>query len=77
MYDYAEGIKLGVLLDSEINGALDKAMFLAHDLIDNFQVKEGYFVTRVTSLNTYHRVPYMRWPQAQLFYSLTMLKNQL
>ncbi len=77
MYDYAEGIKLGVLLDSEINGAVDKAIFLAHDLIDNFQVKEGYFVTRVTSLNTYHRVPYMRWPQAQLFYSLTMLKNHL
>ena len=71
MYDYAEGITLGVLLKDEIPDAFEKAEWLANDLIDNFQTKKGYFITRVTSLGTIHKVPYLRWPQAQLFYSLT------
>ena len=73
MYDYAESIKLGVLLRDEIPGALDLAIELANDLVDNFQTREGYFVTRVTSLGTRHTVPYLRWPQAQLFAALTYL----
>jgi len=77
MYDYAEGIKLGVLLNKDIPGSLEKSIFLANDLITNFQTKKGYFITRVTSLGTKHRVPYLRWPQAQLFYSLSLLLNLL
>ena len=73
MYDYAEGIKLGVLMARLDPKALNKALFLAEDLIDNFQLKRGYFVTRITSLGTMHRVPYLRWPQAQLFCALTEL----
>lgn len=73
MYDYAEGILLGVLLKDEIEGAFDFAQVLAADLIDKFQLREGYFVTRVTSFGNRHTVPYLRWPQAQLFYSLTCL----
>ena len=73
MYDYAEGISLGPLLNPEIDGALDFSLQLAHYLIDTFQLKQGYFVTRVTTLNTWNRVPYLRWPQAQLFYALTSL----
>lgn len=73
MYDYAEGIKLGILLKDIIPGALKKSVYLANDLIENFQTKKGYFITRVTSIGTKHRVPYLRWPQAQLFCSLTEL----
>ncbi len=73
MYDYAEGITLGVLLKNDIPEAYKKAQWLAKDLIENFQTPKGYFITRVTSLNTKHKVPYLRWPQAQLFYALTSL----
>ena len=71
MYDYAEGITLGLLLQNEIPGALTKSKELAADLINIFQTKDGYFVTRVTSLGTKHKVPYLRWPQAQIFFALT------
>lgn len=73
MYDYAEGIALGPLLNPDIDGALDFSLQLAQHLIDTFQLKKGYFVTRVTTLNTRNKVPYLRWPQAQLFNALTGL----
>jgi hypothetical protein len=73
MYDYAEGISLGPLLNPDIDDALDFSLELARHLIDNFQLKKGYFVTRLTTLGTRNKVPYLRWPQAQLFYSLTEL----
>jgi hypothetical protein len=77
MYDYAEGISLGPLLNPDINGALDFSLELARHLIGTFQLKKGYFVTRVTSLGTRNKVPYLRWPQAQLFYALTGLLSSL
>ena len=73
MYDYAEGILLGILLKEQIEGALDLSIKLASDLIHKYQTDKGYFVTRVTSLGTKHKVPYLRWPQAQLIHSLTTL----
>jgi hypothetical protein len=73
MYDYAEGIALGPLLNPDIDGALDFSRQLAQHFIDTFQLKKGYFVTRVTSLNSRNKVPYLRWPQAQLFNALTTL----
>ena len=76
MYDYAEGITLGLLLQNEIPGALTKSKELAADLINIFQTKDGYFVTRVTSLGTKHKVPYLRWPQAQIFFALTSLMKE-
>ena len=77
MYDYAEGIKLGVLLKDDFPSAFSKAIWLAKDLIDNYQTDKGHFITRVTTLGTSHKVPYLRWPQAQLFASLTNLLNTI
>lgn len=77
MYDYAEGITLGILLKNEIPDALDKSIELAEDLINHFQTSKGHFITRVTSFGTIHKVPYLRWPQAQLFYALTSLLKEL
>lgn len=77
MYDYAEGIKLGIYLKDMIEGALDFSGVMAEDLISKFQLSKGYFITRVTSFGTKHKVPYHRWPQAQLFCSLAMLENEL
>lgn len=77
MYDYAEGISLGVLLEKEVPGALAFSCHLARHLLDFFQLSDGHFVTRVTTLNTRNTTVYLRWPQAQLFYSLTTLVNAL
>jgi uncharacterized protein YyaL (SSP411 family) len=71
MYDYAEGISLGCLLKDHIDGAFEYSNFLADALISKFQLRQGYFVTRVSSLGTRNKIPYLRWPQAQILYSLT------
>lgn len=71
MYDYAEGISLGVLLKDDIDGSLEFAQLMAEDLIDEFQLNEGYFVTRVSTLGTKNKIPYLRWPQAQIFYAFS------
>ena len=73
MYDYAEGISLGVLLKDDIEGALEFAWLLAADLVNKFQLEDGYFITRVSTLGTKNKIPYLRWPQAQIFYALTNL----
>lgn len=77
MYDYAEGIILGPLLNDVIEGSLDFSYILADDLITRFQVKKGYYVTRVTSFNKKIKIPYHRWPQAQLFYALANILKTL
>lgn len=77
MYDFAESIKLGTLVASHIDGALDRSIRLADDLLRNFQLPDGHFPTRVTSFGTVHRVPYLRWPQAQLLSALTTLARTL
>jgi hypothetical protein len=77
MYDYAEGIKLGILLKDFIPNAFQKSIDLAIDLVDHFQTEKGHFLTRVTTFGFKHKVPYLRWPQAQLFYSLTKLLKEI
>lgn len=77
MYDYAEGISLGCQLSETVDGALDFAKQLTGDLIKRFQLKDGHFITRVTSFGTRNKVPYHRWPQSQLFYALTNLLKKI
>ena len=73
MYDYAESILLGILLNDIVEGALDFSEYLANFMIENFQLSEGYFITRISNLGKKNKIPYLRWPQAQLFYALTNL----
>lgn len=73
MYNYAEDITLGCLLADEIPGALEFANELASRLIASYQLPAGYFVTRVYRGGIRHTVPFLRWPQSQLFLSLTNL----
>lgn len=70
MYDYAEGILLGITLNNQIRGAADFSLQLAKNLISRYQLPDGHFVTRVSSFNTRNKTPYLRWPQAQLYHSL-------
>lgn len=70
LYDFAEGIALGLLLKDDVDGAIKTSQDLVQKLF-HYQAEEGYFVTRISSFGTTNRVPYLRWPQSQLFYALT------
>lgn len=73
MYNFAEGITLGVLIGGMIPQAGELARGLASKLIEEHQLPDGHFVTRVFRGGFRHRFPFLRWPQAQLFYALTNL----
>lgn len=73
IYDYAEGISLGVLLKNEIPGAFEIAKKLARDVYLFYKLPDGHFTTRVYKYKLHNTVPYLRWPQAQMFFALTML----
>ncbi len=77
MYNFAEGITLGSLLADEVPSARKLATDLAGKLIHNYQLADGHFVTRVFRGGFRHKFPFMRWPQGQLFYSLTNLWRHL
>jgi len=73
LYDVAEAITLGVLLRDQIPEAFDRACVLGRRLISDWQLADGHFVTRVYRGGLRHTLPFLRWPQAQLFYALTNL----
>ncbi len=72
MYDVAEGIALGVLLREAFAEALPLARHLACFAV-RMQLPDGHFVTRISRGGFRNTVPYLRWPQAQMFNALTML----
>lgn len=71
MYNFAEGMTLAALLADAIPGARDLGERLASRLIRDFQLRGGFFVTRVFRGGFRHTFPFIRWPQAQLFYGVT------
>jgi hypothetical protein len=73
MYNFAEAITLGALLRDSIPEAFAHAQELATILRERHQLADGHFVTRVFRGGFRHTFPFLRWPQAQLFYSLTNL----
>jgi len=73
MYNFAEAITLGCLLGGHIPEAFDMARDLATRLYKHHRVRAGHFVTRVHLGGFRHTVPFLRWPQAQLFYAVTNL----
>lgn len=73
MYDFAEAITLGSLLRDDIPEAYVHVQSLARVLCSRYQLPDGHFVTRVYAGGWRHTFPFIRWPQSQLFYSLTNL----
>jgi hypothetical protein len=73
MYNFAEAITLGAHLRQDIPEAFALAHTLARRLINHYQLSAGHFVTRVFHGGIKHTLPFMRWPQAQLFHALTNL----
>lgn len=77
MYNVAEAITLGSLLRRQIPPAFELASALGSRLCREFQLPDGHFVTRVYTGGLRHKMPFLRWPQAQLFYALTNLLSAL
>jgi hypothetical protein len=73
MYNVAEAINLGTLLRDCIPDAFAMAQRLASVMRKRFQVPQGYFITRRYIGGITHRLPFLRWPQAQLFYAVSNL----
>jgi len=73
MYNFAEAINLGVLLRNYIPEAFAMAHELAYLLLRRFQLRRGYFITRTYIGGLKHKMPFLRWSQAQLFHALTSL----
>ncbi|MEL6821581.1 MAG: hypothetical protein AAFP70_07470 [Calditrichota bacterium] len=77
MYDFAEGINLGVLLADDHPKAWETAKRLATGLLEKYQTREGYFIARELLLGKQLSLPMPRWPQAQLIAALTALQVRM
>lgn len=77
MYNYAESITLGTLAKDRLPHAWTMAVDLAKDLIENFQYPDGHFTTRTFAFGKKHSLPFIRWPQAQIFLALSNLHKSM
>jgi hypothetical protein len=77
MYNYAEAISLGCLLHQQIPEAYDMAKKMVLRLIESYQMHAGHFITKIFIGGYKHKYPFLRWPQAQLFYALTNFQKRL
>ncbi len=73
MYNFAESITLGALLKPLIPEAYGIGHTLAKRLVTQHQLPRGYFKTRIFKGGINHTFPFLRWPQAQLYYAITNL----
>ncbi|MBL7999470.1 MAG: hypothetical protein JNL32_12640 [Candidatus Kapabacteria bacterium] len=83
MYDYAEGINLGVLLTQFFPAELDTtgvrttaratSLRLASTILNDYQLPDGHFITKVNLKHIPNTVPYIRWAQSQILHALTRL----
>jgi hypothetical protein len=71
LYDYAEGINLGLLLSAEDKDAPVITGMLLADVLDRWVLPDGRFVSRETRFGR-DTVPYLRWGQAQMFRALAL-----
>jgi hypothetical protein len=74
LYDYAEAISLTIQLQNFDSSASKITEKLVNDLVGKFQKKDGSFYTRISIFNIPNKIPYLRWPQAQLFFALSNYK---
>lgn len=73
LYNYAEAITLCSIMEKIIPGSVECAEKLAGIVRRDFQLKSGYFVTKVYMSGIKTKISFIRWSQAQLFYALTNL----
>jgi hypothetical protein len=72
LYDYAECINLGVLLNGQSTELDSRVQTTLTDLLDHWQKSDGSFRSRRLLLG-WDNVPMHRWAQSQLFRSLCFM----
>jgi hypothetical protein len=72
LYDYAECINLGVLLNGQSTELDSRVQTTLADLLDHWQKSDGSFRSRQLLLG-WDNVPMHRWAQSQLFRSLCFM----
>ncbi len=77
LYDFAEGISLCLSMQELDKNAGIIAVEMINTLLRKFQKKDGSFITRINILGIRNTIPFLRWPQAQLFYALTNYLQKL
>jgi hypothetical protein len=70
LYDYAEGINLGLLLADADRDAWAICTLLLEDVLERWILADGHFATRETVFGR-NTIPYHRWAQAQMFRALS------
>lgn len=71
LYDYAEGISLGLMMIEKNTKAKVFVDTLIKDIYENFITTEGCFTSKVNNLGCKLNIPYIRWGQSQMFYAIT------
>lgn len=71
LYDFAEAIALGCLLRGRIPQSFEMATRVANIAVERFQLPDGHFATSVDRFGLTNQFAFIRWPQAQLFHSMT------
>jgi hypothetical protein len=77
IYNFAEAITLGTLLKDSTTDAFALARRLTQRAIREYQLVDGHFVTRTYRGGFRHKMPFLRWPQAQMFLALTNVLRAL
>lgn len=75
-YAMAEAITLNSLMSERKEGSFEFAHFLTQWTCENLQTRNGYFITRSYIWGLKARYPFLRWPQAQMFFAFTNLLLQ-
>ena len=75
LYDYAECINLGVLLNGRFQELDETVSTAVKDVVERWQKKDGSFRARELRAG-WDNVPMHRWPQSQLFRSFSFLLAQ-
>ncbi len=72
LYDYAEAINLFLLsqpYDQKFKNILNQLL----KRVLSYQLSNGFFIDRITILQTKQTIPFIRWGQSQMFSSLSSL----
>ena len=75
LYDYAECINLGVLLNGRFQELDETVSTVVKDVVERWQKKDGSFRARELKAG-WDNVPMHRWAQSQLFRSFSSLLSQ-
>ena len=75
LYDYAECINLGVLLNGRFQELDETVSTVVKDVVERWQKKDGSFRARELRAG-WDNVPMHRWAQSQLFRSFSFLLSQ-